>query len=470
MSIVKMYDIRGVYGKEIDNKFAYTLGLKLSNYIRLNQWVDPDKFVLIGYDSRRSSPELHDHLVEAMTDAGLDVISVGEVTSGVLYFLDHQYSPLSSIMITASHNPKEYNGFKIVINGEPIYGEELAKLASSTDFKFSGVDKGMISDGSYMIEEDYIPYITDQFKSRSELSEVSDLKLAIDCSNGPSGPIMNKILDNLGLSNIHLILDDPDGRFPIHSPDPSDEQNWEHIVSLYEDRASMLMMLDGDGDRVGVMTNKGNLLKGDKVISLVAEASEQSGKDYRVLVDIKSSGLVKEYIESLGYIVDYHRTGHSLIKHTMSEDDSVLMVGEESGHLYIKDSYIGMDDAIYNVFRLIFDIVKLDAHRDLDDYLSGRMPKTHEKSIKIPVEDRLKSEVMSKIILELKNRTHINDEVLLIDGIRVNTDSGWVLVRQSNTEPYIGINIENYDDSSPTEMSKIVESTVKVIIHQLSDN
>ncbi|AMM44953.1 phosphomannomutase [Bacillus phage SP-15] len=459
MSIVRMYDIRGIYGKELTDDYAYNLGIRLVNYLNsVSQ--SPTLEVLVGYDARRSSPALHDKLVEAISKAGANVVSVGMTTSGVISTLDKMEKPDASVMITASHNPPEYNGFKIIVNGQALYGDLLAEVANYSDIVFSGVDRGSIGSYPELINNLYVPAIVREFKNRqSEIDIINTLELAIDCANGSAGPVLQDVLDRLGL-NIELTLKEPDGSFPVHPPDPSKEDNWVHIKSHYLD-TKMLFMIDGDGDRVGVMTNEGTLLKGDKVLSIIAEASSSRAMDNTILLDVKSSELVREHIKSLGYRVRYHQTGHSLIKKSMNGDKLIAMAGEESGHLYIRDEFFGVDDAVYNLLRFLFDSVKLGAHANLESYLNSRMPRTYTLSLKFNVSDNLKPKVMERVAQKVVDYAEsLAGEVITIDGVRANFHEGWFILRQSNTEPYIGANIETYEEDKLGDIRKVLSDLV----------
>lgn len=434
MSIVKMYDIRGVYGSELTTEYAYKLGIRLANYLNSKHPLNDghDRFVMIGHDFRESSPELHDALADALSVMGIGVASIGECTSGILYTLDKLHSPDASIMITASHLPLDHNGFKVIVKGEFLSGDGLKELANFVDIKFSCVNRGLVSDESKSVLNGYVPLVASKLKDKyakeiEKIDELGDVKFTIASPSRRTTKVLLHLLGEVGIKSMVDVDIDPN---LIHSIDfESDESTNLHFS------------MDPDGDRIGVRTLEGELT-GDQVVMIPAFANRQRGE--AILLDVKSSMYTRKALERIGFSVAYHETGHSLIKKTMNRTPGISMAAEESGHVYLKDDFYGMDDAIYNILRVLLDSVRLGIYKDVFGWVHSKIPQVYRTEFKRWVD--LSDELYGKVEEALHEYARsLPAYVWRTNGVRAELDKVWFSVRRSNTEPYISILVEGTD-------------------------
>ncbi len=439
--IFREYDIRGIVPTELNGKsiklIGYYFGLKIKG----------EKIVAIGYDARTHSPELRDYLTSGLNRAGCRVVDMGMVATPVNYFanyhsLDTFSSKFSSeqmisasIMITGSHNPSEYNGFKITMERQPFFGKDIYALG---DKIIQNSDKKIPDNRDYVkidVKKAYINFMIESFSHLKGLNK----KIIIDGGNGVVGTVIEDIFDALEL-NYESIYIEPDGSFPNHHPDPSVEENLTDIKKILKERGDIAFAYDGDADRIAVLTHQNNI-KGDQMALLYALKIENP----TVIGEVKCSQVMYDELEARGAKTIMYKTGHSNLKVKMRETNADLAC-EVSGHIFFKHRYFGYDDAIYATLRmleLIADGVDLD--REIE-----KLPKVFStEEIKVETTEKEKFEIMKRIKTLLKNPPTDFPKIVKIvdiDGVRVHFEDGWGLIRASNTTPILVTRFESTDE------------------------
>lgn len=434
-AIFREYDIRGIADTDLSDENVYLFARGVGTYYTAMG----ESKVIVGRDVRISSPRILKTLGRGLNDSGCDVIDIGEVPTPILYFSLFHYRIGNGIMITASHNPKEFNGFKVSYNYSTIYGNEIQNLRQITDKGEFSTGKGTAE--TVDITSGYINYVTEQVAIKK------GLKVAVDTGNGTCGPIMEKILKEKKL-DYHILYKEPDGNFPNHLPDPTVV---EYIKDLIETVKSgdfdCGIGLDGDGDRIGVLDENGQIIWGDVLLAIYAEKLLQKTPGAKIIFEVKCSKGLIERIEALGGIPLMYKTGHSLIKAKMKSEHAPL-AGEMSGHIFFADRYYGYDDAIYASLRLL-EILSEDGALS---QLAARVPKYFSTpEIRIETTDEKKF----KIVDELKKYFKKSYDVIDIDGVRVDFSNGWGLIRPSNTQPVLVLRFEAETEKRLEEIKKI---------------
>ncbi|OPX17536.1 phosphomannomutase, partial [candidate division WOR-3 bacterium 4484_100] len=337
-AIFREYDIRGLADKDLNDNDVYLLGRALGTYFQNSNTV------VVGQDVRLSSPRIFKSLTRGINDSGCDVVDIGVVPTPGLYFSLFYYDIGNGVMITASHNPKEFNGFKICHNKGTIYGQEIQKLRRLAEEKKFSSGHGKII--KKQIEEDYINYLL------KDINIDNKLKVAVDTGNGTCGPIVEKILQRLHIEH-HILYKEPDGNFPGHLPDPVVVKYIQELIVLVKKgNFSAGLGFDGDGDRLGVVDENGDIIWGDVLLAIYAQELLQRMPGAKIIFEVKCSRGLIERIEELGGIPLMFKTGHSLIKAKMKQEKAPL-AGEMSGHIFFADRYFGFDDALYASLRLL---------------------------------------------------------------------------------------------------------------------
>jgi len=463
-SIFREYDIRGIFEKELDEQ-----SVKLIGYY-LGKKIGGDKVVSIGYDARSHSPILRDYLTSGLNAAGCTVLDMGMVATPVNYFSNYQTieslnpktsthyplptthsQPDASIMITGSHNPSEYNGFKMTVDKSPFFGDAIYALG---DEIIKNQSKN-IPDNTQKIEIDVkTPYIDFMVKEFDHLKGM-DTKMIIDGGNGVADTVITDIFDALELNYEGLFLE-PDGTFPNHHPDPSVEENLVDVKKALAKNGDIAFAYDGDADRIAVLTHKHNI-KGDQMALLYAMKMENP----TVIGEVKCSQVMYDELERRGATAIMYKTGHSNIKVKMKETGADLAC-EVSGHIFFKNRYFGYDDAIYATLRmleLIHDGIDLDAQIDA-------LPQVFStEEIKVETTEEEKFAIIDKVKELLKNPpsdfpTIVN--IIDVDGVRINFEKGWGLVRASNTTPVLVTRFESTDE----KLANLYEEKVNELIVQ----
>jgi len=446
-NIFREYDIRGIFEKELN-----ATSVKLIGYF-LGHKVGGDKVVSIGYDARSHSPILRDYLTSGLNAAGCKVLDMGMVATPVNYFSNYidfeGVTTDASIMITGSHNPSEYNGFKITVDKSPFFGNAIYALgdeiiANQTMQIEDNLDKTEID-----AKTPYIDFMVKAFPSLKGLKK----KLIIDAGNGVADTVITSIFDALDLDYTGLYLE-PDGTFPNHHPDPSVEKNLVDVKAALEKEGDIAFAYDGDADRIAVLTHKHNI-KGDQMALLYAMKMQNP----TVIGEVKCSQVMYDELERRGATTIMYKTGHSNLKVKMKETGADLAC-EVSGHIFFKHRYFGYDDAIYATLRmleLIADGIDLDAEIDA-------LPQVFStEELKVETTEEEKFHIIDKVKALLENPpanfpTIVN--IIDVDGVRINFEKGWGLVRASNTTPVLVTRFESTDEALAKEYEMVVNKLI----------
>ena len=420
-SIFREYDIRGIYPYEIDekviNKIAKSIAIKCNE-----QKVEE---ICIGRDGRISGPALLDSMSKSLSDYGINVINLGLVTTPLLYFAAKKNYFKSGVMITGSHNPKDYNGIKLVINDKPVSGKEIYNLMNKKA-DFTGV-----GDISYKdIREEYI----NEVKKNISLIFDKRIKVVLDSGNGAAGCIAPKLFKDLGCDVIEL-YSDVDGNFPNHHPDPGKEKNLKDLIdTVVKNDADIGLAFDGDGDRVGVVTDKGEIVYPDRILMMLCEEILAIKKG-SIIFDVKCSNILPMQIKKMGGEPIISPTGHFHIKNGIKKHNP-LLAGEMSGHIFFNDKWYGFDDGHYSGARIVEMISKSNVSISS---LNKKLPQSYSTpELNISVSDENKFEIIEKFSSECS----LKGEKITIDGLRINFTNGWGLIRASNTTPNLVLRFE----------------------------
>lgn len=425
-SIFRQYDIRGKVGVDFDAPGAGRIARAFALYIIERG----HRRVLLGRDNRASSPELRDVMAEALLASGLEVVDIGEVITPMFYFASHHLDIRAGIMITASHNPGEDNGCKLLVGTSTIYGQDIQDLAAMAmrNEQVEAEDRGKLSLAD--ISREYINDIC----GRIELGQ-KPLKVVVDCGNGTAGFIAPRFLRELGCNVVELFCDS-DPAFPNHHPDPVKVENCQDLIRVVRaESADLGIGFDGDGDRLGVVDPQGNIIWGDMMMILFWREILAKHPGAECIVEVKCSQALVDEIERLGGRPMIYKTGHSLIKAKMKEIGAVF-TGEMSGHMFFADEYYGYDDALYAAARLLR--IMSNSDKGLGELLADvpRYYATPEMRVKSTDEEKFR--VVYQVLEHFRSRYGIID----IDGARILFPEGWGLVRASNTGPELIVRCE----------------------------
>jgi phosphomannomutase / phosphoglucomutase len=426
--IFRAYDIRGIVDKALTDEAAYLIGLAYGSEVR-----DQGSNVVVhGRDGRLTSTRLSKKLVEGLLATGCDVIDVGEVPSPVLYYGTHVLSGESGIMLTASHNPPEYNGMKMIINGRTLAGDEIQHLYQRI------INQDFVRGQGRYHEEDIVEKYFNQITSSIPVNK--KYKIVIDCGNGIAGKIAPELFRRLGCEIIEMYCD-VDGTFPNHDPDPSDLKNLEDLIQAVKDeKADMGFAFDGDGDRLYVISKDGELIFPDRILMLYAKDVLKREPGATIVYDVKSTRYLDGVIKEHGGKPLMSRTGHSFIKATIKETGAAL-AGEMSGHTFFKERWYGFDDGTYSGARLLEILSKENI--SLEDAVAQFPTSESTPEIKLYVDEDKKFGYVERLTQEADFG---DGKINTLDGLRVEFDNGWGLVRVSNTTPCLILRFEA-DDS-----------------------
>ena len=432
-SIFREYDIRGIVPEQI-NEFsikaiASAIARKCSDE-RVNE-------LALGRDGRLSGEKILKLLSKELQSLGINIVNVGEVTSPLLYFAAKKLNSKSGVMITGSHNPKNYNGFKIVINDMPVSGIEMLDLTSK---KLNPKDIGFEIMKEDLMDE-YIEEVVSQASKNSK-----KIKVVVDCGNGSAGEIAPKLMRALGHEVVELFCE-IDGNFPNHHPDPGKVENLQDLIEIVKkEEADLGIAFDGDGDRLGVVSNLGEIIYPDQLMMIFSRAVLKNSKRKEIVFDVKCTNLLAEIITESGGIPIMSPTGHFHIKNTLKKTNAPL-AGEMSGHIFFNDQWYGFDDGHYSAFRLI-EVIK-DSTSSLST-LFDQLPKAYSTpEVNINVDEQKKF----KIVKDFVSQSNFGEgEKITIDGLRVNFNDGWGLLRASNTTPKL---VLRFEANSPERLNEI---------------
>jgi phosphomannomutase / phosphoglucomutase len=437
------YDIRGVVGEDIQDHDVETLGRTFGAYMR----GQGKRRVAVGRDCRLSSERYRDLLLEGMLAAGLDVIDVGVCPSPLLYFAIRHLDREGGIMITASHNPPEYNGFKVCNGQDTISGAEIQKLRRMMEARDFVAGRGSLE--SYDIVTPYMDFVV------QNISLNRRLRVGVDAGNATGGPIAVPVLERLGCE-VHPIHCDMDGTFPNHEPDPTVLENLEDLTALVTRLGlDVGLSYDGDCDRLGVVDHRGQVVYGDKLMIIYAREILSRRPGTTFVSEVKCSKTLYDEIEKCGGKAIMGRTGHSLMKAKMKEVDAVL-AGEMSGHMFFKDRFFGFDDGVYASCRLLE--ILANTNKTLPELLEG-IPETYTTpEIRVPCPDEIKFDTVDRAMQEFRKA---GLEVIDVDGARIVFPDGWGLVRASNTQPVLVLRYEADTPDRLEEIRELIESTIE---------
>ncbi|UTJ07322.1 phosphomannomutase/phosphoglucomutase [Arcobacter roscoffensis] len=454
-SIFREYDIRGIFEQELNEDMVKKIGFYLAT--KLKQKVTSAKYMAVGYDARTHSPILKDWLSSGINKAGLEVLDMGLVPTPANYFSNYvefdKKQVDGSVMITGSHNPPQYNGFKITLDKAPFFGEEIYALGREI-LEDTQTIENSTKTISIDAKDKYIDYIVEHF---SKLN-LKGKKFIFDCGNGVAGVVLRDILDRLDIS-YDILFEEPDGTFPNHHPDPSDESTLKDIKEkLASGEYEFGFAYDGDADRIALLSKSYNF-KGDILAIFFSRFIENP----TVIGEVKCSQIMYDTINTYGKAVMY-KTGHSNLKVKIKELHASF-AAEVSGHLFFNDRYFGYDDAIYSTFRaleLIADGFDFDK-----EYES--LPKVYSTDeINITVTEDTKFPLVEKLKASLENPPSFMPkikDIITVDGIRVNFEDGWGLVRASNTTPKLVTRFE----AKSQENAKLYENSLMRLFEQIKE-
>ena len=442
--IFRQYDIRGMAERDLTDPVAYRIGQAFARLVHDRQ----GSRVVLGHDVRLSSPRLHAQVAAGLVASGLEVIDLGFMPTPGVYFAAHHDQADGGLIVTGSHNPAEYNGFKMLLRQGPVYGEQIQqmrRIIEEGDFI-----SGQGSQQSRSILSTYLDAIVTRVHLRRPFH------VAIDAGNGTAGPAVLQLMESLGC-RVEALYCDPDGTFPHHLADPT-------VPAFMRDLSDRVMAsgaeigigLDGDGDRIGVVDERGRLIFGDQLLALYArDVLERTGRGQKIIFDVKCSQALIEDIEAHGGQPVMWKTGHSLIKAEMKRSKAPL-AGEMSGHMFFAENWFGFDDALYAAARLLglldrWEVSIGEAVDSLPRYFST-------PEMRVSCSDEVKFEVVDEITRRFRKRSGI--EVVDIDGARVITPEGWGLVRVSNTQPVI---VLRFEGRTPEALEEVRQMFIEVL-------
>jgi phosphomannomutase/phosphoglucomutase len=454
--IFREYDIRGIFEKDLNEKSVKAIGYFLGkNISKIGAQVG------VGYDARTHSKKLFSWLVAGLTFADVKVKNMGLVPTPCNYFAGFfrgENRVGATIMITGSHNPPEYNGFKITLNRMPFFGADIEKLGREVANEYEKLKIwGDMTCEKIDTKDEYINFLVEHFQHLKDLKT----KIVIDCGNGAAGVVVEELVKKLNL-NAKILFAEPDGTFPNHHPDPTEEKNLQDIKKeLASGKYDIGFAFDGDADRIAVLTQKNNF-KGDELVIFYSKML----KNPQILGEVKCSQVMYDEINKRGHAYMY-KTGHSNLKMKMRET-KIDIAAEVSGHIFFNDRYFGYDDAIYAMLRTL---ELLQNGMDLDEELS-RLPKMYSTDeLKIQTKESKKFRIIDKLKLFLQNPPKdfpkIKD-IIAIDGVRVIFEDGWGLLRASNTTPVLVARFEAKSEEKMREYQKAMQEAVEKIMERTS--
>ena len=435
-SIFREYDIRGTYPSEINEDVISLIG----QAIALKCKEEGVSQISVGRDGRLSGETLLNSMCNSLTKSGIAVTNIGLVTSPILYYAAKKSNSKSGIMITGSHNPKDDNGIKMVINNKPVSGTEILSLTKSI-LDFNGIKEEIIK---LDIIEDYINDVLQKIT----LNKPENLKVVIDCGNGAAGCVAPELFKRLGCNVINL-FSEIDGNFPNHHPDPGKLANLQDLIkSVKSENADLGLAFDGDGDRVGLVTEVGNVVFPDKIMMLFAKDVLAKNNGGQIIFDVKCSNSLAEIIKVNGGEPIMSPTGHFHIKNKLRETNA-LLAGEMSGHIFFNDDWYGFDDGHYAGVRIIDLIDRSDS--SIEEMIS-ELPKSFSTpELNIYASDDSKFEIVKRFAEECS----LDGKKITIDGLRIEFSNGWGLLRASNTTPKL---VLRFEGSSENDLNTIQEN------------
>ncbi len=441
--IFREYDIRGRVEEDLNPETVLSIGKGFGTYAVRNGVVS----LMLGRDCRLSSPSLRDAMAEGLLSTGVNVVDVGVCPTPLLYFSIMQFGGDGGVMITGSHNPPEFNGFKMCVGASTLYGGKIREIRKIIE---QGVfESGRGRESRREVVSDYSEYV------RSNISIPRRLKVVVDAGNGTAGPVAPALFRAMGLEVVELFCE-MDGRFPNHFPDPTVPENLRVLIrKVRETGADVGVAYDGDADRIGAVDEKGDVLYGDYLLALFAREILGRKPGATIISEVKASQNLYDDIARHGGKPVMWKAGHSLIKQKMKEE-AAEVAGEMSGHIFFADRYLGFDDAIYASARLFEILARSD--RPLSGMLSDLPPVVATPEIRVDCPDELKFRIAERVAEIVRPLAR---EVIEVDGVRALFDGGWGLVRASNTQPILVLRFEGKDQATVKRIRGVMENAVE---------
>lgn len=443
--VFREYDVRGIVGVDLTEDYVYELGRAIGTYS-----IDRDaKTMTLGRDCRLSSESYQNAMMKGMVSTGIHVTDVGLCATPMLYFSIRHFKTDGGVMVTGSHNPPEFNGFKICVGPDTIYGDDIQELRRI-------MEKGVYRSGKGSSDEKDVARLYEDYIFNNVMLG-KGLKVAVDAGNGVGGLFSIPLFERFGCQVIPIFCE-VDGTFPNHFPDPTVPENLvELISSVKKTGADVGIAFDGDADRIGVVTNEGEILYGDEILLLFSRYVLQDNPGAVIIGEVKCSQKLFDDIEKHGGRAIMWKAGHSLIKGKMKEENAML-AGEMSGHMFFADRYFGFDDAIYSSARLLEILSRTE--KKLSEILSD-VPRTFSTpEIRLECPDSIKFEVVE----ELKKYFRKKYKIIDIDGVRIPFDDGWGLIRSSNTQPVLVLRFEAQTEDRLQAIRSLIEDALKEIM------
>ena len=444
--VLREYDIRGIVNKDLTVNTAYSIGRTFGHIVCTKF---SEKKIATGYDGRLTSPSLHNALCAGLLESGANVFSIGLCPTPMAYFAHYHLKTDAAVMVTGSHNPPEYNGFKMVLNKHSFFADEIQNLQLLTTLKDISTGQGKLN--NFDIRNEYVKNNLKNIKFNKKM------KIAWDIANGSMGTVIDSFTNQLSSAEHIVINKEVDGTFPNHHPDPTVPKNMEQLVkTVVSNSCDIGLGFDGDGDRLGVVDNKGNIIWADQYMILLAKEISNLYENPKIIMDVKSSKVFFDEVKKFNCEPIMFKTGHSPIKEKMKEVKSPLS-GEMSGHICYGDDFYGYDDAMYVGLRLL----RILSNEELSlNELIGLYPKTTATpETRVDVEEIRKFEIINEIKNRLKD---IKGKIIDIDGIRVENDKGWFLIRASNTQNQLTCRAEALNQEDLLFFTNLIEKQLKL--------
>tara|TARA_Y100001970_G_scaffold51759_1_gene65426 strand:+ start:12415 stop:13821 length:1407 start_codon:yes stop_codon:yes gene_type:complete len=443
--VLREYDIRGIVGINLNENTAYTIGRTFGHVVQ-NKLSSNN--IVTGYDGRLTSPTLHKALCMGLKDSGANVLNVGMGPTPMIYFSDFHLDSDAAIMVTGSHNPSEYNGFKMVLNKHSFFADEIKQLQSLIDQNELKLSQGSINKKS--IVKEYVSRILKNIEVNKPI------RIAWDTGNGAMGSVINEITLRLNNTENIIINEEVDGNFPNHHPDPTVPKNMEQLIkTVLKNKCDVGLAFDGDGDRLGVVDNNGKIIWADQYMLVLCSEISKIYKNPKIIMDVKCSKIFFEEAVKMNCNPIMCKTGHSPIKEKMKEVSSPLS-GEMSGHVCYSDDFYGYDDAMYVGLRLLR--ILGNTNKSLGELIDV-FPKTFSTpETRIDVEEVRKFKIIDEVKDRLKS---VAGNIIDIDGIRIENKDGWFLMRASNTQNQLTCRAEAISKEGLLSLINIIEQQLK---------
>lgn len=446
MSIFRAYDIRGIVGETLTEALVEQIAQAIGSEAQARG----QQKIVVARDGRLSGPMLQAALIRGLQASGCDVIDIGMLPTPVLYFATYHFGTGSGVMLTGSHNPANYNGMKIMLAGKTLFGDDIAALKTRLDTRNLRNGNGSLE--TLNMADDYVQRVTADVR----LAKNRRFKVVIDCGNGVAGVLAPRLLREMGCEVIELFCD-IDGNFPNHHPDPTQPKNVQDLIrSVQTNNADLGLGFDGDGDRLGVIDGRGNIIWPDRQMMLYARDILQRNPGARIIYDVKCSKHLDTVIRDAGGDSLMWKTGHSFMKNKLAEGG--LLAGEMSGHIFFKERWYGFDDALYTAARLL-EILSKDP-RSPEDVFAELPNAVNTPELQVQMQEGEHFKFMEKLV----QQAQFDDaEVFDIDGLRVNFADGWGLVRPSNTTPCLVLRFEADNETALQRIQRIFRQQLLAI-------